>query len=295
MENERKNLSLHDGSVGVGGIYNEVKINDRSTLNGDIDCIILNCSDCSEIEGNVLSSKTHLCDGSKINGDVKGELVHINDGSSIIGNLEVEDLILKDGSCVSGNVKTAIAKISDSSKINGDLNAEDSTIKDGSTITGNIFSTKIHLYDGCKITESIKGEEIKINDSVKVGKDCECEKFNGSDCFHIAGLLNAEEINITLDGNCSIKEIGGNNISVRVPKNSNSISILGIVKINANIGYLTSDTIEGDTIYLENTTAKIVRGTKIVIGDGCKIDKIEYKENLNISEKSVINQKIKTN
>ena len=42
-------------------------------------------------------------------------------------------------------------------------------------------------------------------------------------------------------------------------------------------GELTTELIEGDEIYLENTNAKIVRGNNITIGEGCNIGLIEYR------------------
>lgn len=278
MENERRNLSLHDGSVGVGGLYNEVKINDNSKIDGDINCTLVKCSD-----------------GSTINGNIEAQEVYINDGSHTIGNISSKTIKIKDGSSVSGNIKIITAKINDGSKVYGDITAEDVIIKDGANINGNVTSKTIHLHDGSSVTGNVKGEEVKINDSVKIGKDCECEKFTGSDSFQIGGLLNAEEINITLNGNCSVKEIGGNNISVRIPKNFNSMSIfgIGIIRADIGIGYLTADTIEGDTIYLENTNAKVVRGSNIIIGDNCSIGKVEYKENFNVAKKAIVNEQLK--
>lgn len=278
MENERRNLSLHDGSVGVGGLYNEVKINDNSKIDGDINCILLKCSD-----------------GSTINGNIEAQDVCINDGSYVAGNISSKDIKIKDSSRVNGSIKTITAKINDGSKVYGDINAEDTIIRDGTIIDGNVTSKTIHAHDGSKITGNVKGEEIKINDSVKIGKDCECEKFTGSDSFQIGGLLNAEEISITLDGNCSIKEIGGNNISVRIPKNLNSMSVfgIGIIRANIGIGYLTADTIEGDTIYLENTNAKIVRGSNITIGNYCSIGRVEYKENFTAVKKAIVIEQLK--
>jgi hypothetical protein len=40
------------------------------------------------------------------------------------------------------------------------------------------------------------------------------------------------------------------------------------------------DTIEGDDIYLEHTTAKVMRGDTVDIGDGCEIDLVEYRTDL---------------
>lgn len=294
MEDERRNLSLHDGSIGVGGLYNEVKLIDNSKIDGDIDCVLFKGIDNSTIKGNVISNKAYLLDGSKIWGDIKTKQLHIRDNSNIHGNIEALEFSINDCSNVEGNISSKTVKINDNSKVNGNITAENTIVKDSSTIDGSILSKKIHLHDGCKVKNSIKGEEIKINDNIEIQKDCECENFTGYDCFKIGGLLNAEEVNIILDDNCSVKEIGGNNISVSIPKNSNSISILGVLHITTSgIGYLTADTIEGNTIYLENTTAKIVRGNKITIGDNCKIDKIEYKENVNISDNSTVNEKSK--
>lgn len=278
MENERKNLSLHDGSVGVGGLYNEVKVNDNSKIDGDINCILVKCSD-----------------GSTINGNIEAQEVYINDGSHTTGNISSKTIKIKDGSSVNGNIKIITAKINDGSKVYGDINAEELIVKDGASINGSVTSKTIYLHDGSNVTGNVKGEEIKINDSVKIGKDCECEKFTGSDCFQIGGLLNAEEINITLNGNCSVKEIGGNNISVHIPKNFNSMSIfgIGIIRADIGVGYLTTDIIEGDTIYLENTKAKIVRGSNITIGDNCSIGKVEYKENFNAAKKAIVNEQLK--
>ena len=41
---------------------------------------------------------------------------------------------------------------------------------------------------------------------------------------------------------------------------------------------LISEVIEGDEIYVEYTKAKVVRGNKVVIGPGCDIQSVEYRE-----------------
>ena len=41
---------------------------------------------------------------------------------------------------------------------------------------------------------------------------------------------------------------------------------------------LTAETIEGDVVWLENTTAKVVRGKNVTVGPGCVVDLVEYAE-----------------
>ncbi len=41
---------------------------------------------------------------------------------------------------------------------------------------------------------------------------------------------------------------------------------------------LRTNSIEGDRVELEYTTAMVVRGKEVIIGEGCKIDRVEYTE-----------------
>ena len=49
-----------------------------------------------------------------------------------------------------------------------------------------------------------------------IEKNCEVECFKASGSFKIQGLLNAGQVNINIGGKCSVKEIGGEHIEVRV-------------------------------------------------------------------------------
>ncbi|GBC75956.1 hypothetical protein HRbin07_00148 [bacterium HR07] len=48
-------------------------------------------------------------------------------------------------------------------------------------------------------------------------------------------------------------------------------------------GFLEADTIEGDEIFLENTKARVVRGKKVQIGEGCEIESVEYSESFEVA------------
>jgi hypothetical protein len=59
-------------------------------------------------------------------------------------------------------------------------------------------------------------------------------------------------------------------------------------------GCVEADTIEGDEIFLENTHARIVRGKKITIGEGCEIEMVEYSESLEVSPKARVKHQKKS-
>ena len=49
-----------------------------------------------------------------------------------------------------------------------------------------------------------------------------------------------------------------------------------------------------DDISLEATDAQIVRGTRVKVGNGCRIDTVEYSESLEVSPRATVQNRIKT-
>ena len=114
------------------------------------------------------------------------------------------------------------------------------------------------------------------------------EKFHIEGAFQIRGLVNAGELELKLHGPSEAREIGGETITV---KREGRLIFPRIEKMIKTFGFntcLISDVIEGDDIYLEYTTAKIIRGNNIELGPGCEIELIEYKNSYKQDEKSVV-------
>lgn len=258
MENERINLKLSGAGMANGGFYNEVKLNGGCKINGDVDCNFMKTSGACSVKGNIIAKQ-----------------------------------ILTSGSFnQTGNIDTEIFKSSGSSKIDGNLKGDEVTISGSGSIYGDITVSKLNISGGFKTDGKICGKEINLSGGIKIQKDCEADKFFSKGSFNIGGALNADEINVTIYDHCSAEEIVGENIDIRYSSDISS-SIFHIIKdmfSNSSSG-LTVQTIEGDNIYLENTTAKVVRGNKITIGDNCNIDKIEYKDSLNVTGNSQIGSK----
>ena len=118
--------------------------------------------------------------------------------------------------------------------------------------------------------------DIELKGYLNVGGDCQAESLIGEGAFTIGGELNAGSLDVTVHGNSSAREIGGERIVVRQP-------VGGITSLTSLFAVfsekrLTAETIEGDFVWLENTTAKVVRGKQVTIGVGCSIDLVEYAE-----------------
>lgn len=147
------------------------------------------------------------------------------------------------------------------------------------SITGTLES-KDHVY----------GEEIKLRGILQTLGDCEAERFTGRGIFEIGGLLNAGKLQIHLYRDCRAHEIGGGHIIVRKAKLLHPLSLFFKPSSSAR---LSVSVMEGDHIYLENTIADIVRGNKVVIGPGCEIGLVEYKEFFEQRKDAVVRDKRK--
>jgi cytoskeletal protein CcmA (bactofilin family) len=226
--------------------------------------------------------------GSGIAGGGKYNEVNISGSGEINGDLECIDFKTSGSSKVTGNLKAEIVKISGSGKIGGNVDATEMKVSGSTEVIGQVKCQNMKVSGAIHIGESLYGEEINISGSLHVGKDCEVEAFKASGSFKIKGLLNAGEVTINLGGKSSVKEIGGEHIVVKASIIDNFFFKKVIDKIFNSKGELTTELIEGDEIYLENTNAKIVRGNNITIGEGCNIGLIEYRGEIIISSDSMV-------
>ncbi len=195
----------------------------------------------------------------KITGDVACDDFVINGSGEIIGKVSCSKMVVNGSGQMDGEVITSVLKIRGAADFSGRVNAKDVSIS-GSTTAKN----------------GLDAHTIKISGGVKVKGDVNAEQLSSTGRFEIDGLLNAENIDVHLDWNTSkATEIGGETITVM--PGTNGFSLLSIVTLGTHSPRLEANLIEGERITLVNTTAKIVRGSHVTIGDGCDIGLVEYK------------------
>ncbi|MGE6257908.1 polymer-forming cytoskeletal protein [Heyndrickxia sporothermodurans] len=228
----KQDLTINGFGSSNGGQFDDVVINGRGSISGDIECKLFDCNGLGSVKGNVTSERVRMNGKGKINGNVIARDIMV-DGHATLG---------------------------------GDVNYE-----------------SLRISGHCSVGGAVKGEKIKINGKAVIGGDCETEEFVTEGIFNIGGLLNAEDIDIALYGECKVKEIGGQ--SIRVRQNP-----FGIMKFLKSIfpNRLVTDVIEGDHISLEGVRAKVVRGNSVAIGMNCEIELVEYYDEFSIDKSSKV-------
>ena len=200
--------------------------------------------------------------------------VKVAGSGQILGNIITKEIKCSGSMSCNGTVKSSyILKVNGSGIFKEDLTGKEIILNGGSSISGNVSFENMISRGSCEINGNCEGEE-----------------FNSFGYIRINELLAADKINIVPEGESYIKEIGGEEITI---KSEQKKKFMFLKFSFSSDGFINCDIIEGDKITLENTKCKIVRGENITIGRGCEIGKIEYTGELNITdEKSIVGEKV---
>jgi cytoskeletal protein CcmA (bactofilin family) len=258
------------------GTYGEISFSGSGKINGDIVCEELDACGAVSSSGSVDCSGPVSCSGSfHCQGSLKARVFDGSGSTRIDGDAEINENCDCSGSFhVGGNFTGGKLDCSGSVQVGGNINR------------GSVDSS-----GSLKVGHDLKGTSVDTSGRIEIGGDCEVESFESSGMVNIKGLLNADRIEIRLGGRDSnIREVGGDHITVR---RSEASTFLGLFRSSPGSGMLVVDSIEGDDITLENTRAKIVRGSKINIGSGCEIDLVEYSDTCVVDANSKVGERNK--
>ncbi|WP_138496146.1 polymer-forming cytoskeletal protein [Paenibacillus pinistramenti] len=209
--------------------------------------------------------------------------VRIDGMAKVNGSLDCSSLRINGTLNMKGSVATGEMTVNGMGTIEGPVKASEIRIDGMFTLRGDVSCTNLDVNGKSKIEGRLEGDQIRIGGEVGVKGDVQCEAFYTEGNVKLEGLLNAESVEIRLHSVSAIREIGCERIDVRRIERGfwKNFSLMGAPRLKA-------DLIEGDDLYLEDTEAETVRGTRVYIGRGCKIKRVEYKESLQTDEDAVI-------
>jgi len=211
-------------------------------------------------------------------------LVTVNGRGTINTDLECTEFECNGSGTMKGKVTANLAKVNGNARFNGDVAGQKLTVDGSAKMDQNLYVKQVKVSGKATVAGRAECEEIKLHGLFTVEEDCEAEVFKGESRFTIGGLLNADQVDIKIYGECKAKEIGGQTILVKQHKGSHIGSLFKpFFKTR-----LETDLIEGDKIELENTVAKVVRGHQVKIGPNCEIGLVEYTEKFSQDKNAII-------
>ncbi|MCM3569909.1 cytoplasmic protein [Neobacillus mesonae] len=213
--------------------------------------------------------------------------ISIRGEGTIINEVECSAFHVYGTSEAMKHVKTGFIKIFGEAEFKDKVESDETLVMGTMAVRNRAYLKKMKIMGLLETDGPLTGETAIIKGSIAVKGNVEYETFDSSGGFEIRGLLTAENIKVALGfGQSSAEEIGGGKIIVKRKKNT-------LFPFGKETGTLSAKLIEGDQIYLENTTAEIVRGNMVNIGPGCQIGLVEYVNELSLHPSSTIKTKTK--
>ena len=213
--------------------------------------------------------------GGTFTGGTYGD-VTFNGSGTINGDVDAITYRVNGAGTSNGRVKAQSIIVNGTAGFNGEVQANELVVNGDASIRDGAGVGKLVVKGNLSVGGGISAHDVEIRGFLRMGGDCQAETFIGEGGFTVAGLLNAGNIDVTVQAPSSAREIGGERIVVRQPSGTLG-SLTGLLTIWAE-KRLTAQSIEGDVVWLENTTAQVVRGKNVTIGAGCVVQLVEYAE-----------------
>lgn len=213
--------------------------------------------------------------------------IRINGSGVINGDVDCLSLTIHGAGTLKGALTAGAVTLYGSGKLERLSRVDKLHIKGEGSVQGEAAVKELRVDGAAKFEDTLTAETIDIHGTFSA-RECNAERFTAAGGFTIAGLLNADTIEVTLHGDCRAREIGGSAIRVAPAKHR----LAGLKKILHTLltHTLRADTIEADDIYLEHTTANVVRGKRITLGPGCVVALVEYTETCETAKDSRVQQ-----
>ena len=228
-------------------------------------------------------------------GDVSGgrfENLRIYGAGAVRGGVEADGVRIWGAGTISGSTQAKTLRIAGSGSFDEGLEVERLVSLGASEVHGPIRAKRVKSVGHAAVDGPIEAEEIRSIGHLECEKSVVAESIHIRGALTVKGLLSADRIDIHLGGPSRCEEIGGERIRITrhsVGQSGRVLSVLDrLFGTQRSERRLTADLIEGDDVCLENTTSAIVRGRRVAIGEGCRIQRVEYQDSIEIHPDATI-------
>ena len=218
------------------------------------------------------NEKISVSGSGRLDGNIRCTAFSVSGSAHCAGSVEChEDFRVSGSAHVDGSVAAAAVSVSGSAHIGEDLVVKETVrIAGSAAVGGDVKSGIIHCAGSLRVEKGIEAEEFRAAGSVKCG-----------------GLLNAETVDMSMDGHghSHVGSIGGSEIRVYLKKSEKSrkrrLPLFSRL-VSSSSDLTVDELVEGDVVALECVKVPAVVGRVVAIGAGCEIDLVQYSEEVEV-------------
>ncbi|MGB8956240.1 MAG: polymer-forming cytoskeletal protein [Tumebacillaceae bacterium] len=231
-------------------------------------------------------------------GDVHGgsyNRVTMSGMGKVTGDVEANAIMLNGSGTLDGDVTVRELTVNGNGKVNGTLAAHELENNGNLAVNGGAEVGDLRNRGRLHVMGNVTGRDVATYGSLTVGGDVQAGSFKSRGMFEIGGNLHAKEVDVEVAGVSNLKEIVGEH--VRVARMTTGWS--GVMKLLSAFfpkfedNLLRANRIEGTTLMLEQVQADKVSGRYVKIGPNCRIQRVEYTDQLIIDPNSIVLEQVK--
>ncbi|OGS66111.1 MAG: hypothetical protein A3K59_09220 [Euryarchaeota archaeon RBG_19FT_COMBO_69_17] len=214
-----------------------------------------------------------------------GEAMRAVEFSGMGVRLSDEAIRIAGAGVVTGQpVRTRMFKSAGSARVQGDLEADETKVAGACAFEGSVTTDafrssgsvrvakaltadRVESSGSLEVGEDLTADEVVSSGSLKVGGSLRADRLHASGSLAVAGSLVADDVTVELGGSSRVGDVHADEVRVKVTG--------GLLRTR---GDLRAGTIHADSVYLEGTTANLVRGDRVTIGPHCRIQAVEAEE-----------------
>ncbi len=274
-EQKRTNVHLAGAGRVSGGVYDTVTVAGSGRIEGDVDANLIKTAGSCRIDGDVKTKELKTAGSCRVAGDVTAKLMKTAGSCVIEGDVQADEVKIAGTQTVEGSLRAQEITSAGSLKVSEDVEAEKFLSRGGFEIGGLLSAEEIKIeLGGGRVTE-IGGTRLEVR---RRGRSFWGWRREPRVQIHVR--RGPERLGETLED--IFENLGRIGEEVERAVGEGLGYAFGWSQGRGS-GYLEADAIEADEIFLENTKARVVRGKKIQIGEGCEIETVEYSESLEIA------------
>ncbi|WP_054957513.1 polymer-forming cytoskeletal protein [Paenibacillus dakarensis] len=199
--------------------------------------------------------------------------VQLDGMGTIGGDLDCHDFIGNGNVSVKGSLTAGKVRIHGNGTIDGPVDAMEVHVGGAAKVKGALRSRTLAVMGRCNVLGQVTALKIEIGGSLKAAH-VQGEKIETKGHFSVDGIMEAETMDIHLLDRCEAQEIRGDFIKVR-KKGSRFWEQLSISfrPMRLFVRFLN-----GGIVDVEHTEAEVISGNRVILGPGCKVRVVEYRE-----------------
>lgn len=238
------------------------------------------------------SASTGQIPDAKINGDgtiIAGTYgtITINGAGTVTGDVVCTELKINGAATCKGSVKADKITVNASGTFDGSVQAGEFTINGSADVHAGVGAGRMRVAGSCSLDGGLAVHELELKGELRAGGDVDAQRIFGEGKFVVAGHVHADEIDLRLHGRSSAQEVTADKIILRVPE--------GITAVFSAFTdrQLVADSVSGGELQLIDTVVSLVHGTRVTLGEGCRVGRAEYTEALQKLAGALVTEELK--